>query len=298
MMKFATTILGVSLHQLPELAAVHEEHGFESLWMPEHLVMPAEIPSHYPYAADGRPPFDPSTPLFDPWVLFAAMAVTTSAIRFATNVYIAPLRHPLVTARALVTLDRLSQGRVTLGIGVGWLKEEFTYLGQDFATRGRRTDSIITTLRSLFSDEVVEIQDEHFSMGPLRFEPKPRLGSIPIEVGGVSRAALQRAGRLGDGWIEVGSSSIDDFRAKLAVVRRARLESGRVAPFEVTVGGELARDRAGYGALAEAGATRIVVDPSVEIEGRLSVETVRDWSGRFAEDVILPFQDLVEEVTP
>src|SRR5439155_16166462 len=126
---------GLSPRWYPEVAAAAEANGFESVWMPEHLVLPAEIPPTYLYTESGYPPITSSTPMYDPWVVLASVASRTSTIRLATNVYILPLRDPFVTARAVVTLDRVSGGRVTLGIGVGRLEEEFVAAGQEFHNR-------------------------------------------------------------------------------------------------------------------------------------------------------------------
>lgn len=286
-MKFGTTIMGAGIRHLPRIAKAYEDNGFESIWMPEHLVFPAAVPSTYPYSGDGRPPFESRTPAYDAWVMFAYLAGATERIRLATNVYVLPLRHPLQTARSVVTLDRVSNGRVTLGVGVGWLADEFDYVGLDFAERGRRTDATITAIRRLWSEPEIEVHDEFFDFGPVSFEPKPiRPTGIPIEVGGVSPVALRRAGALGDGWIEVGSTSVDDLRAKLAVVLGARERAGRIGAFEVTLCGDLAFDRAAYDQLADLGVTRVVVDPRRDLGHRLEPEANIEWAKRFADEVI------------
>jgi len=186
-----------------------------------------------------------------------------------------------------VTVDRVTGGRVTLGIGVGWMPDEFEYLGLDFAERGRRTDAAIDAIRRLWSDEVIEVHDEHFAFGPVKFNPKPlQKPSIPIEIGGAAAPALRRAGRLGDGWIEIGSTDLDDFSAKLAIVMRARTEAGRDGPFEVTASGTLAHDLDGYRRLEEAGATRVVTGPRPPEGSRLTPQGAIEWAKRFADDVI------------
>ncbi len=195
-MKFGTMIMGTSFRVMPEVASIYEEHGLESLWVPEHLVFPAVLPPLYPYTDSGYPVVNPDTPSYDPWVVLAYLAAATTKIRLATNIYILPLRHPLQTARSVVTVDRVSGGRVTLGIGVGWLPDEFDYLKVGFKDRGRRTDAAIDAIRRLWSEDVIEVHDEHFDFGPVKFQPKPlQKPSIPIEVGGSSKAALRRAGR-------------------------------------------------------------------------------------------------------
>jgi probable F420-dependent oxidoreductase len=281
-------IMGVSFRSYPEVAAAYEDNGFESVWVPEHLVFPAEMPPTYPYSDTGFPPVTSDTPTYDPWVVLSYLAAGTERIRLATNIFILPLRHPLQTARSVVTVDRLSGGRVTLGAGVGWLADEFEYLGLDFADRGRRTDATIAAIRRLWSEEVVEVHDDHFDFGPVKFNPKPlQHPGIPIEIGGASKAALRRAGRLGDGWIEIGCTTVEDFRSKLSVVLRAREEAGRSGPFEVSASGALAADLDGYRRLEEAGATRILTGPRPRRgEVRLAVADVTDWAKRFADEVI------------
>ena len=246
------------------------------------------MPPDYPYTADGYPPVTSQTPAYDPWVLLAGLATATSSIRLATNVYILPLRHPLQTARSVVTVDRVSNGRVTLGIGVGWLPDEFEYLGLDFKRRGGRTDAIIDALRRLWSEDVIEVHDEHFDFGPVIFQPKPiQKPSIPIEVGGASRPALRRAGRLGDGWIEIGSRSIDEFADKLAYVKAERATAGRSdLPFEVTTSAQLAPGLDGVRTLRDMGVTRLLAGPPRDASGRLTPEACEEWAARFESEVI------------
>jgi probable F420-dependent oxidoreductase len=287
-MKFGTSIMGVSFRSYPEVAAAYEDNGFESIWIPEHLVFPAEMPPTYPYSDTGFPPVTSDTPSYDPWVVLGYLAAATTRIRLATNIFILPLRHPLQTARSVVTVDRVSGGRVTLGIGVGWLADEFDYLGLDFADRGRRTDAAIDAIRRLWSEDVIHVRDEHFQFGPVKFSPKPlQQPSVPIEVGGASGAALRRAGRLGDGWIEIGASDLDDFRRKLAIVLEARRDAGRTGPFEVTASGAMAEDLDGYRRLEEAGATRVITGPRPHSgQSRLTPDDVADWAKRFADEII------------
>jgi probable F420-dependent oxidoreductase len=289
-MKFGAMIMGASFRTMPEIAAVYEDNGLESLWVPEHLVFPTQMPPLYPYTDSGYPVVTSDTPSYDPWVVLAYVAAATKRIRLATSIYILPLRHPLQTARSVVSVDRVSGGRVTLGIGVGWLPDEFAYLGLGFRDRGRRTDAAIDVLRRLWSEEVIEVHDEHFDFGPVKFNPKPlQKPSIPIEVGGASKAALQRAGRIGDGWIEIGSQDLGDFKAKLAVVMAARRDAGRTGPFEVTVSARLVdADMDGYRRLAEAGATRIITGAprSATPPWRVTPADAAQWAKRFADEII------------
>jgi probable F420-dependent oxidoreductase len=283
--KYGLQLFGLGPQHYPTVAAVAEEHGFESVWMPEHLVLPEPLPDTYLYTEGGRAPITSATPLYDPWVVLAAVAQATESIRLATNVFILPLRHPIATARSVVTLDRVSRGRVTLGMGVGWLEGEFDVVGESFRDRGRRADEIIPLLRRLWSDEVIEHHGEHYDFGPIRFEPKPRQRpSIPIEVGGCSSAALRRAGRLGDGWIEIGAADIDVLKSMIGDVQRARADAGREGePFEITCG--LGRDVDAVRRCRELGVTRVLAGPPVR-DARVTADDVGDWIRRFADDVI------------
>jgi probable F420-dependent oxidoreductase len=286
-MKFAMGMSGLGARHYPEVAEAAEANGFESVWMPEHLVFPETIPPTYLYTESGNPPVTSDTPLFDVWVSLAFIAQATSTIRLATNVYVLPLRHPIEVARSVVTLDRLSNGRVTMGIGVGWLEEEFVAVGRGFHDRGKRADAMIPLMRRLWSDDVIEVHDGYFDFGPVKFQPKPRFGSIPIEVGGATPPALRRAGRLGDGWIEIGSPTLEVVSEKLDVVMAHRREAGRAdEPFEVTLGGQFGGDVDGIRRCEDLGATRIVVAPVVSIGERITPDVVADFCKRFADEVI------------
>jgi probable F420-dependent oxidoreductase len=298
-MKFGLSLFGLGPRHYPEIAALAEENGFESVWMPEHLVLPAEMPSTYIYTESGQPPIAPNTAMYDPWVVLGAISQATQTIRLATNVYILPLRHPFQTARTVVTLDRLSRGRVTLGIGVGWLEEEFVAAGQSFHDRGARTNEIIELLRRLWSEEVIEQHAEFFDFEPVMFAPKPvNPTGIPIEVGGSSKAALRRAGRIGDGWIEIGAGSLERVAEMLEVVNAARRDAGRDhLPFEVTSSQADTVDD--IRRAEELGVTRVTrgPTPSSSILGdptlknaRLTPDDFSDWVKRFGSEVIARVQ--------
>jgi probable F420-dependent oxidoreductase len=284
-MKFGLPFFGLSPRHYASVARAAEDNGFESVWMPEHLVIPAEMPATYPYTESGFPPITPETPLYDPWVVLGSVASATETIRLATNVFILPLRHPIATARSVVTLDRLSGGRVTLGAGVGWLEGEFDIVGQSFADRGRRMDEIMGLLRELWTGETVEHHGEFYDVGPLTFSPKAlQKPSIPIEIGGASAAALRRAGRLGDGWIEIGCNDLDQLAAKMDVIREHRRQSGRQdLAFEFTAG--VGTDLDTIRRAQELGVTRVVAG-AMAVNGRVSADDVRDFTARFADEVI------------
>jgi probable F420-dependent oxidoreductase len=286
-MKFGMALFGISPRHYGEAARVAEENGFESVWLPEHLVFPADMPPTYPYTESGLPAVNPATALYDPWVVLGYLAHATESIRLGTEVFILPLRHPIATARSVVTVDRLSGGRVTVGVGVGWLEAEFEVVGQPFHDRGRRTDEIIPLLRRLWTEETVSHEGDHYSFGPVRFEPKPvQKPCPPIEVGGATPAALRRAGCLGDGWIEIGARHLDGLEQMLALVDKHRRDASRdKLPFEVTTTSGLARDRASVRRCRDIGVTRIIAAPQLG-PGRPSLDDVTGWIKRVADDLI------------
>lgn len=267
-MAAATMKVGIGLFLLrpPRMAAVarHAESlGFESVWLPEHVVFPETIASRYPYSADGGAPIDPRTPLLDPFVLLAQVAATTSTIRLGTNIYLVALRHPILTARAAVTLDVISGGRLTLGVGLGWLEEEFSALGIDFKSRAARTRESIAALRTLWTAETAEFHGEHISFGPVKFEPKPvQRPHPPIVFGGESTAALRRAALLGDGWLGVRHTP-ESARAQVQRMVEQRSQSERAdLPFEVTVSTDAALlDGERLDAFRKSGVDRVIATP-------------------------------------
>jgi probable F420-dependent oxidoreductase len=241
-----------------ELAILGEELGYESVFVPDHLFIPVQVDDRYPGTPDGAFPWPQDIPLYDPFVLLARIAEHTTRIKLGTGIYILPLRHPIVAARAITAVDVLSSGRVILGIGVGWLREEFRALGIDPASRFRRTEECVEALRVLWTEKEAEYHGAHFDFGPLYFEPKPvSAPHPPILFGGESDTALERAVRCGDGWISGGG---EDVIAKVERIRELRAERGDEGPFDLTV---LLFDpaEAMIAALADAGVDRLVVAP-------------------------------------
>ncbi len=244
-----------------ELAVAAEESGFESVWLPEHLVMPVRMTGRPGSPHAGEPPISATTPAWDPFVQMAWLAGQTSTIRFGTNVFNIGLRHPFVTARALVTADLVSGGRVEFGIGASWLSEEWQAMELPFGTRARRVDESIRIIRRLLSEDVVEHDGEFFHFQQVGFRPKPVHGSIRFHIGGDSPAAMIRAARLGDGWIPMAQGDPASVAAHVAEIRRLRADAGRVGPFEVTLFRVPAESVDEVRRYEEAGATRLLVVP-------------------------------------
>jgi probable F420-dependent oxidoreductase len=215
-----------------ELTRVAEDVGFDQVSLSDHVVQPATVGSRYPYADDGRPAFPPGTPWPDAWVMTGALAAVTERITFSTHVYVLPARNPFVVAKAVGTAAYLSAGRVLLGVGAGWMREEFEHLGQPFARRGARMEEQIGVLRMLWRGGMVEHHGEFYDFGRLEMAPAPP-GPVPVLVGGHSEAALRRAARIGDGWMGV-QYGLDELLAIAARLRRYRAEAGTAdRPFEV-----------------------------------------------------------------
>jgi probable F420-dependent oxidoreductase len=287
-MKFGLTLFGVRPTEYGVVGQRAEAAGFESLWMPEHLVFPTEMPATYPYSETGQPPVYPGSPLYDAWVTLAFVAASTQRIRLGTHVYILPLRHPLITARAVTTLDVLSQGRAILGTGVGWLADEFAFVSESFENRGRRTDEIIQILRKLWTEKFVKHEGRYYQFGPLRFEPKPvQKPHPPIEIGGTTPAAMRRAATLGDGWLATGALEIEDLRARIAQVHALHRESGRAGlPFEVSFGNRLPNELASAARYADAGVTRLMLNPPHPKDGKFTLQHTLDFIDRCGDELI------------
>ena len=184
-----------------ELVQAAEAAGFESAWTVEHTVVPEGHESAYPYSTDGRMAggvFD--FPLPDPLIWMAYVAARTNTIRLGTGILILPQHSPVITAKQVATLDAMSGGRILLGIGVGWLKEEFDAIGASFADRGVRTDEYVAAMRALWTQKRPSFHGEFIRFDAAHCRPQPVRGTVPIHVGGHSRAAARRAGRLGDGF--------------------------------------------------------------------------------------------------
>jgi len=218
------------------LAQAAEAAGFESVLAIEHVVWPTEYRSTYPYSATGRLPGGPESKLPDPLVWLTWVAALTRRLRLMTGVLILPQRNPLVLAKEVATLDHLSGGRLSLGIGVGWLREEFEALGVPFEARGRRADEYIAAMRALWAEDDASYDGEFVRFRGMSCNPKPVAGKVPIIVGGHSRLAVRRAARLGDGFFPATGAQVD-VAPLIAEVRELAVEAGRdPTAIEITTG--------------------------------------------------------------
>ncbi|HXW81995.1 MAG TPA: TIGR03619 family F420-dependent LLM class oxidoreductase [Acidimicrobiales bacterium] len=209
------------------MAAELEHAGFESLWVSDHIVMPRQIESRYPFAADGKPTWATDTPYFDAMVALAVIASATQGAAIGTAVLVLPLRHPVILAKQAASIDVLSGGRLVLGVGAGWLAEEFDALDVPFGSRGQRFTEWLQLLRACWSGEPGPFDGEHYHLpGDVFALPAPE-HDIPVLVGGDSSVALSRAATTADGWLAHQSAAALDFGALEAGVEKVREKAKR-----------------------------------------------------------------------
>jgi len=222
----------LSAEEMVELARIAEALGFEGMMGADHGFVPETMTAGYLYTDDGRPPIHGGLPYPEVFTTLTAMAMATTRLKLSCAVYVLPLRNPIEVAKASGTLARLSGGRAILGVGAGWMKEEFDVYGVDFASRGRRMDECIEVIRKLQAGGYVAHRGEFFEFPPLAIGPAPD-EPVPFYIGGDSRLALRRAARLGNGWIGAGNQ-IDEVETILEQLGAYREEYGRAhEPFEV-----------------------------------------------------------------
>jgi probable F420-dependent oxidoreductase len=219
---------------LARFAEKAEALGYDTVWFSDHIVIPTEVKSFYPYNPTGQMPFNPSEPYWEPLTAMSYAAARTSRLRLGTSVLILPYRNPVVTAKMLATLDVLSNGRVTLGAGVGWMEEEFKALGLDtYPRRGAYADECIRIFRELWTKDEPSFQGEFHRFADIRCEPRPvQPGGIPIWIGGHTPQAIRRAARLGDGWQPLVQRPPADLppaemKEKIAHLRAVARQAGR-----------------------------------------------------------------------
>ncbi|MBW2497039.1 MAG: TIGR03619 family F420-dependent LLM class oxidoreductase [Deltaproteobacteria bacterium] len=272
-------------------AQLVERIGFESIWTIDHALMCVEYDSRYPYKTTGRTPIPAEGNMPDPLITLALIGAVTERIRLGTSMLILPQRHPILLAKEVASLDRYSKGRVTLGIGVGWVKDEIEILGQDFSDRGRRADEWIGILRALWNEEISFYEGDYFRFAGIVSNPKPcQPGGVPLMIGGHSEAAARRAGRYGDEFYPHWSTrgpNVEELRRLQAVITRTAEEAGRdpeAIGLTLTSTSDAKSARETAELCAELGAERVVVlPPRGELDGALP-----DELERFREQVIAP----------
>ena len=267
------------------IAPLLDEAGFHGIVTSDHMIYPRELSSPYPDSPTGEPPWEPDTSWPDAWVLTGAMAAVTRRVRFANAIYIAPARPLLEVARLVATASDVSGGRVALAAGVGWMREEYELMGQDFATRGKRLDEMVPALRELWKGGWVSWSGTYYQVPEMMIEPHPP-ERVPILCGGESEAALRRAARLCDGWVGYAYSWDDavGYARRLTALRR---EYGRDnEPFDILLALLEPPSVDLYRRAEDAGITQVMVRPWGLPDPAQGAEQFRGQIERFAEEVI------------
>lgn len=269
------------------LVRTAERVGFESLWTVEHVVIPVGYRSKYPYSPDGKMPAPENVPLSDPLLPLAYAAALSRHLRLGTGILILPQRHPAYVAKEVATLDVLSRGRALLGIGSGWLAEEFATLGVPFEQRGARTDEAIRAIRSLWKPQPEPFRGKFFAWDAVESNPKPiQQPGVPILVGGHSEAAARRAARLGDGFFPA-QGDFETLPRLLAVLRGECERLGRDPETVELTCGAFSLDRDTVARYAELGISRLVIPPPA-----FDADSLVPALERFAREVIEPCRNL------
>ena len=234
-MKFGTFITSLKPDSITRNIRKAEELGFESAWIGEHLIIPVKSESKYPYSKDGSFPAPLNVPFHDPMLALTYAAAVTTKIKLATGVFVVPLRNAITTAKAVASLDVLSNGRVIFGIGVGWWAEEFAVTGASFKDRALKTREYIELMKELWTKDEPSYHGKTINVEGVRFYPKPiQKPHPPIVVGGTSDLAIKRAVRYGDGWYAV-ARSFDETRELIRKLHEAERAADRAKPVEITL---------------------------------------------------------------
>jgi probable F420-dependent oxidoreductase len=263
-----------------------EALGYDSLWVSDHVVIPWTIRSRYPYNATGDFPLSPGTDFLEPLTALTLAAAVTSRVRLGTSVLVLPHRHPVLTAKMLATLDHLAPGRVVLGAGVGWMREEIELFGVPYGRRGAWTDEAIAIMRACWRDERVSFRGEFFTLDELGCRPRPATGTIPIWIGGHTDRALTRVAALGNGW-HAAFPTPQALGEALTRLREACAKVGR-DPATLTISARLGLParRPANDVLADLRALRDLGVAHIILETRMrDVAEMTDTYERFASEV-------------
>jgi len=285
-MDFLIAVAYSEPEHLCDIARAAESAGFGGIVISDHVIQPGKLETPYPYTEDGRPRWPPGTPWPDPLVAVGAMAAVTERLRFLTSVLVLPLRHPVLAAKSVATAAVLSGDRLTLGVGAGWMREEFAALGQSFETRGRRLAEAIEILRALLAGGLVEHHGEFYDFDPIEMHPVPET-RVPIYGGGVSDAALRRAATLCDGWAsEIQTrDELDDILGQLRAYRERSSRADE--PFGICAALRDVIDLDGYRAMEERGVTELITVPWLFYGDQAqSCRAKCDGIRRFGEEVL------------
>ena len=268
-----------------DMCRTAEAAGFDSVWGGEHVVRPDRIESPYPYTEDGVMPGEDDTLIPDPLIWLAYVAAAAPTLRLGTCILIVPQRNPVVLAKELATLDQLSGGRLELGLGVGWMREEFEVLGIPWERRGARNDEYVAAMQALWAGPHAEYHGEFVDFDPATCSPRPVHGSIPILVGGDTPAAIRRAARMADGYFP--GSTDTEVLARLIQEVRVAAEGQDRDPDSIAIHSifahQIADPKAGVEEFAKLGVDRVMV-PAFFFAGPDGLDRL----AAFGEDVIKP----------
>jgi probable F420-dependent oxidoreductase len=287
-MKFVLSTSFSTVSHLTAIAPVADTHGWHAMSFSDHVVNPETISTPYPYTEDGSRRWQPFTDWPDPWVMIGALATITERLRFTNNVFVLPMRNPFLVAKAISTAAIVSNNRVTPAFGVGWSRDEFQLMQQDFHTRGKRADEMIEIMRLLWTGEMVEYRGDHYQFERMEMNPAPG-APIPIWIGGISDPAMRRAARLADGWVTDLQTS-KEIIDSVGRIRAWRREYGRGEEFDVMATPSDAYDVDAYRRLEDAGVTHILTMPWPFYHGETEeLQKKIDGVRRYADDVISRF---------
>ena len=285
-MRFSLSTAYLPVTELPVLAQAADRLGYHSMAVPDHVVDLETLETPYPYTADGERRWERDAAWPDPWVLIGSLAAVTTRLRFFTSVYVPALRNPFQVAKSVGTAAVLSGDRVALGVGIGWCREEFELLEQDFRTRGRRTDEALRLMEALWAPGWTEFDGEFYSAPRMVMEPTPGR-RIPVYVGGLSEVAFRRAARH-DGWVG-DLYTVEEAAAHAATLARMREEAGNERDFSVITALTDAFTPEQFARAGELGVTDVMTMPWAYYHGLdVGLEQKLDGLERFAQDVLEP----------
>lgn len=290
-MRWALSGAMIDAKDLLEIGVAAEELGYDSIALPDSVFYPEEVSADYPYTADGKRMWSGETPMPDPFVMMSALAALTTRLTISTNVLKLPLRDPLLTAKQIATMAVMSDNRVTIGVGLSWIPEEFSFTRTNMRTRGARTSEGIEIIKAICAGngpEWVEYHGEHHNFDRLMISPAPDR-PVPVYVGGHSDAGLKRAARLGDGWISANVPA-DELKAAIARLGELREEYGLAGqPFAIDGCPTDVDDVDGYRDLEKSGMTICRVTPWRLYGGDQSTSSRIEAMRRFSQEVIAEY---------
>lgn len=277
---------------LRDFAGTLEECGVESVWTVEHVVVAEDYEPLYPYSDSGRTPSAAGVvPMPDPLETIAFLAGASRTLRFGTAMVVAPLHSPVVLAKRAATIDRHSDGRLLLGLGIGWQKEEYAAVGAAYSERGARLEECVGAMRALWADAPATFRGRFTTFERVHCLPRPERGAVPVVLGGNSEPAVRRAGRIGDGWFPY-TIAPDEFEARAELLRASTAAAGR-APDAVEITAwpgscdrDLQYDPNWVRRFTDAGASRLVFAPNpAELAGPRGLRVLRERIAHYRETV-------------